>query len=427
MKKLIALLLTALMLLPLIACSSAKEAEAPVAVVTEAPVEPTEAPTPEPAADLSEENIKKLLTSETWKEVVTGNEMSLQFIGDGTGILSIPVTTTINGVTSTTMSKVDCNWKLEDTVLVLTYTFYGDKESRMSFVFENGIYTIQGENRATVYARTSDYSTANSLYYVEKPADADPTPRPIAYYEECPDLPTADSLLDILQSGKSTTKSNGKVTKILYRYNATGDTLKRYTDALEENGVKIEKISDLECNIIIKKYIVATVVLNGLSLEVSIVPEDQREMSASDAKPISIGQTIKTNDYEFTLNNIELTYELKPKNTSSFYTSYPAESGKVYIHIDGTYLNTSKRDICIRDLFVPKAEYDDGYKYDGFVVIDDGDTRFDWVSSYVACTPLTSCHYHGLIECPEIVDTSTKPLFVLLTMADGITYRYDIR
>lgn len=143
-------------------------------------------------------------------------------------------------------------------------------------------------------------------------------------------------------------------------------------------------------------------------------------------KTIAIGDKIETDKFDFTLNKVELTYELKPKNTSSVYTSYTAEDGKVYVHIDGTYYNKAKKDACIRDLFIPTADYDDGYTYDGFVVIDDGDNSFDWVSSYVAATPLESCHYHGLIECPEVVDESDAPLFVTFKI-DGTTYRYDIR
>lgn len=143
-------------------------------------------------------------------------------------------------------------------------------------------------------------------------------------------------------------------------------------------------------------------------------------------KTIAIGDKIETDKFDFTLNKVELTYELKPKNTSSVYTSYTAEDAKVYVHIDGTYYNKAKKDACIRDLFIPTADYDDGYTYDGFVVIDDGDNSFDWVSSYVAATPLENCHYHGLIECPEVVDESDAPLFVTFKI-DGTTYRYDIR
>ena len=141
---------------------------------------------------------------------------------------------------------------------------------------------------------------------------------------------------------------------------------------------------------------------------------------------IVLGETISTDNFDFTVNFVELTYELKPQNTSSVYTSYPAEDGKVYIHIDAHYLNKSKQDVCIRDLPVPYADYNDGYCYTGFPVIDDGDNSFDWVSSYVAAEPLVTCHYHGLIECPVIVDQTGDPLFITLEIG-GTTYRYDIR
>ena len=142
---------------------------------------------------------------------------------------------------------------------------------------------------------------------------------------------------------------------------------------------------------------------------------------------IDVGQTISTKNYDFTLNNVELIYELKPENTRGYYRYYTVENGKIYIHIDGIFYNTSKRDLCIEDLILPKVNYDNGYKYEGFAVIDDGDTGFEWVSSYTACTPLTSCHYHGLIECPELIESSDASLLISLPMADGITYQYSIR
>ncbi len=57
---------------------------------------------------------------------------------------------------------------------------------------------------------------------------------------------------------------------------------------------------------------------------------------------------------------------------------------------------------------------------------DDGDTAFTWVNSYVVCTPLETCHYHGLVECPEVVDGSDASLIVHFEI-DGTTYQYTIR
>lgn len=155
-------------------------------------------------------------------------------------------------------------------------------------------------------------------------------------------------------------------------------------------------------------------------------PAASQETPQPSVKTILIGDKIETEDFEFTLNNVELTYELKPQNTSSVYTSYSAPDGKVYIHVDGSYYNKAKKDICIRDLFVPTADYDSGYTYRGFAVVDKDDNDFTWASSYVVCTPLETCHYHGLIECPKVIDGSDAPLIVVFEIG-GETYQYTIR
>ena len=163
----------------------------------------------------------------------------------------------------------------------------------------------------------------------------------------------------------------------------------------------------------------------ALEAAAGLAPSDSNS-SDSKVKTIVLGDVIDTDDFTFTLNNVELTYELKPQNTSSVYTSYSADSGKVYIHVDGQYYNKAKRDICIRDLFVPTADYDNGYTYKGFAVTDKDDNSFTWVSSYVVCTPLETCHYHGLIECPKVVDETEAPLVVYLEIG-GDTYQYTVR
>ena len=69
------------------------------------------------------------------------------------------------------------------------------------------------------------------------------------------------------------------------------------------------------------------------------------------AQTIGIGQTVETKDYTFTLRNVELTYEVLPPNTSSVYTSYTAESGKVFVHVEADVKNVMQRDLRIDELF----------------------------------------------------------------------------
>ena len=154
--------------------------------------------------------------------------------------------------------------------------------------------------------------------------------------------------------------------------------------------------------------------------------ESGATQGSAEAQTIAIGDTVTTDDYEFTLTNVELTYEVLPPNTSSVYTSYAAESGKVYVHVAADVKNTMQRDIRIEELFQTSVLYDGKYPYSGFTVVNDGDNRFDWVSSYVAATPLETCKAHGIVECPAEVDTSGKSVVVTLELGDT-EYRYTLR
>lgn len=153
----------------------------------------------------------------------------------------------------------------------------------------------------------------------------------------------------------------------------------------------------------------------------------ENESGAEAAMPaIQIGQSVITDDYEFTLTNVELSYEILPPNTNGVYMSYPAESGKVYVHVEADVKNTMQRDIRIDELFVTSVLYDGKYPYEGFAIVNDGDNDFDWVGSYVAATPLETCKAHGVVECPVEVDTSGKSISVRIRLGDT-TYEYILR
>lgn len=179
-----------------------------------------------------------------------------------------------------------------------------------------------------------------------------------------------------------------------------GDTVLCYSSEGKEVGSYFEKMKD-----------------NG---------KDGSEESSLDEYVLKEGDTKITDDYEFTLNSVELSYEVLPTDTSSGYTSYPADSGKVYIDVQADVKNLMQRDICIDELYTCTAKYDGEYKYTGFPIVDTGNS-FDWVDSYTAATPLETAKTHYLIECPKEVDTSDKSLTVSITLADGTTYSYIVR
>lgn len=148
--------------------------------------------------------------------------------------------------------------------------------------------------------------------------------------------------------------------------------------------------------------------------------------AAHEETAFSIGDTLITPDYEFTVSNISFSYEVNPSDTSGYHRYYSPDSGKVYLDIDAQVYNTAKRSIQIRDLPSFKADYNSGYTYYSFSIVDVG-SSFDWVSSYTAADHLTTCHVHCLIEMPEETETSEAPLFISFTTTDGVAYRCDIR
>ena len=148
--------------------------------------------------------------------------------------------------------------------------------------------------------------------------------------------------------------------------------------------------------------------------------------SKDEIKTLKLGETIETEDFKYTLNSVEFTVDIIPSDTSGFYSHYEADSGKVYIRLDSTYYNRSKRNVCVRDLPKIVADYDNGYTYNGSSIVDDGDGSWTWVSSYIVCEPLNTCVVTGMIECPEVVESSSAPLKILITLGDQV-YQYDVR
>lgn len=250
------------------------------------------------------------------------------------------------------------------------------------------------------------------------------------YYSECDILPDFESITGVSYSAKSTTSStiNGVSTgQTVYKYSAQNDDkieqlIQEYIKAIEENGLSTKGSADTEISIISDEMIIATIKEENNAMELTIIPDNMRV--SSKVEKINVGDFIITDDYEFTLKNVEFTYEVLPKNTSGYYRYYPADSGKVYIHVEAAVKNTMQRDIKISELFTAKAVYDGEYMYSGFVVVDD-DARFLDSDLYAAAAPLETCGAHALIECPEEVATSGKSVVVTLHIGN-VNYEYTI-
>ena len=142
---------------------------------------------------------------------------------------------------------------------------------------------------------------------------------------------------------------------------------------------------------------------------------------------ISLGETVSTKEYEFTLNNVELSYDVIPDNPPSYYRHYPADSGYVYLYVNATIYNTGKRNLSCDKIYSVKAYYADGYTYNGFSIAEDTDGNFTY-ANIREVAQLEEKGVHNLTQCPEVVDSDTdSPLYIVITMSDKTEYKYVVR
>lgn len=252
----------------------------------------------------------------------------------------------------------------------------------------------------------------------------------VEYFEECSTLPTPDSVADFSRTGSSKKTSNGVVKEIKYTYSSEEGkkSYEEYINRLKMLSFQIKDKGEEGILIVENKIGVATIKCDetsGFKMEVYIIPEAER-VEAKDVVIVGIGDTITTEFFEYKIENVELTYEVLPPNTSSVYTSYPAEQGKVYLHMNGKLKNLMKRDIRIGETFTPVAIYGDGYVYDGFVIVED-DNSFDWNSSYSAGAPLETSGVHILVEMPDEIENTDENILLSLKTTDGGTYQFNYR
>lgn len=146
---------------------------------------------------------------------------------------------------------------------------------------------------------------------------------------------------------------------------------------------------------------------------------------APTVKTIAPGEVITTDKAEITINKIEFSYDVLPDDTSSFYTHYAAESGKVYIHIDASVKNLQKQDLSCTDIMSVTANYNQGYTYKSYPIPEDSTTGFTY-ANITSIKPLEKRGVRFLINCPQEVEQSSNSL--ILTFNVGTEkYEYTMR
>lgn len=141
---------------------------------------------------------------------------------------------------------------------------------------------------------------------------------------------------------------------------------------------------------------------------------------------IKLGQTISTEDYDFTLNKVELSYRVEPDYKPSYYHYYDAPENEIYVYVNASIKNKKKMSVDCDTIYTATVDYNDGYTYEGFHIADDYDGDFTY-ANITDIDPLQTLGVHSLISCPEEVETSDTPLFVTIKIRGGEEYKYTIR
>lgn len=141
---------------------------------------------------------------------------------------------------------------------------------------------------------------------------------------------------------------------------------------------------------------------------------------------ISLGEKVTTDNFEFTLNKVVLSYNVEPDNPPSYYTYYAASDGQVYIYVNASVKNLTQKNIRCDEVYSVTANYNNGYKYNGFNIVSDTDGDFTY-ANINSINPLQTMGVHCLVDCPKEVETSENPLNLTIKLRDGKEFLYTIR
>lgn len=162
------------------------------------------------------------------------------------------------------------------------------------------------------------------------------------------------------------------------------------------------------------------------STEEDTTVEEETSEKVPKAKKLSKGKKIVVNNFEFTLKKVELSYDVKPSNPPKYYSHYPADDGQVYIYINAKVKNLNKQKVSCDEIYSVVADYNDGYTYTGFNIVTDTDGDFTY-ANITSIDPLQTLEINYLIDCPEEVETSNKPLLLTFNFGDDQEYTYKVR
>lgn len=142
-------------------------------------------------------------------------------------------------------------------------------------------------------------------------------------------------------------------------------------------------------------------------------------------KPISLNETLTTQDWEITLIGTEFSQDVIPPTPDTFYSHYQVkDTTNTYLVVKLDMKNISTISLHADDNISLKAIYDGKYEYTGFsTLLAQDNSDFDY-TNITSIAPLTKRTLYYLIEMPKDITVDDKNIEIqLMAYQDKYVYR----
>lgn len=161
-------------------------------------------------------------------------------------------------------------------------------------------------------------------------------------------------------------------------------------------------------------------------VSISSGTDTSSEPAAPSRQTIDVGDTITVEDFcELTVSSVTFSYDVLPKVIDIVYSHYPADEGQIYLDVSVSIKNLRKAALPCDEVGTFTLDYDDGYLYTAFPVVEDSSTGFTY-ANITSIDPLQTMEMRFLVDCPEEVSTSDAPLLLNVSIG-GEEFSLDLR
>lgn len=141
---------------------------------------------------------------------------------------------------------------------------------------------------------------------------------------------------------------------------------------------------------------------------------------------VVVGEVVITKNAEFCIDYSDITNDVVPLHPGSWYSHYEADDGKVYVDVCFAYKNTSGKSVGADDVISAKLKYADKYEYSGFSIIEEDNRGNFTYSNISSIAPLCTEYIHFLFVVPEEIQNSSERIVITFSVS-GNTYTYTVR